>query len=445
MSPVPAANAPEISAAIIVALMALGMALAFLWADRRSPTSRAMSLFLTMIGLSMAVGVMLARPLHWHGEVPVWSGLLALPEALTFVFGAEWLLLVRRTVPAGNLNTRGADLFLRVAQALAGFYGLASLLFPRQRLDFFINILRDADEKIYAWFYLFALPLGLALLLTLASGLLLLNRKPDRAEAMRGLAFLLGAPFMASAMLLPLSMGPMALTIGLMIFLVGAVQYHVTQGRRAQFLARFMAPQVAEMVARRGLRSATDEQTLELSVVSCDLRGFTAFSAATSSKRVIQILREYYDAVGAAATAYGGTIKDQAGDGVLILVGAPLPFADHAQRAIEMAQRIRKTGVELTQRWSDGEMQLGVGVGVASGFVTVGVIGAASRLEYTAVGPAVNLASRLCSEAAHAEILVAPRTRELLGEEHSLRYLGLGEALRLKGFADPVQSYLLAA
>ena len=110
-----------------------------------------------------------------------------------------------------------------------------------------------------------------------------------------------------------------------------------------------------------------------------------------------------------------------------------------------MAQQIRKTGVDLTQRWSDGELQLGVGVGVASGFVTVGVIGAASRLEYTAVGPAVNLASRLCSEAAHGEILVDPRTRELMGEEHALRALGLGETLRLKGFANPVQSYLLAA
>ena len=160
---------------------------------------------------------------------------------------------------------------------------------------------------------------------------------------------------------------------------------------------------------------------------------------------MIQILREYYDAVGAAAAAYGGTIKDQAGDGVLILVGAPLPFADHAQRALDMARRIRHSGVALTERWSDGELQLGVGVGVASGFVTVGVIGATSRLEYTAVGPAVNLASRLCSEAAHAEILVAPRTHELLGDSGARHTLQIGQALPLKGFAEPVQSYLLTA
>src|SRR4029079_13308875 len=137
--------------------------------------------------------------------------------------------------------------------------------------------------------------------------------------------------------------------------------YHVTQGQRAQFMARFLAPQVAKLVSERGLKSATDEQTLEISVVCCDLRGFTAFSAGTSYKKVIQILREYYDAVGAAAGAFGGTIKDQAGDGVLILVGAPIRMEDHAQRALDMAKRIKADGVAVTERWSDAELSLGVG------------------------------------------------------------------------------------
>jgi adenylate cyclase len=206
-------------------------------------------------------------------------------------------------------------------------------------------------------------------------------------------------------------------------------------------MSKFLSPQVAEMVGRRGLKSATDEQTLELSVVCCDLRGFTAFTAATSSKKVIAILREYYDAVGAAATECGGTIKDQAGDGVLILVGAPIAMPDHAQRALRLARQIRERGVAITARWSDQDMELGVGVGAASGFVTVGVIGAASRLEYTAVGPAVNLASRLCAEAAHGEILIDARTIELLGGEAQSYALRPGEQLQLKGFQRPVQSY----
>jgi class 3 adenylate cyclase len=262
---------------------------------------------------------------------------------------------------------------------------------------------------------------------------------------LRLVAFAVASPFMASGMVAPVELAPVLTAVGLLIFLVGATQFHVIQGQRAQFLSRFLAPQVAELVRDQGLKSATREQTLELSVVCCDLRGFTAFSAATESKKVIGILREYYDAVGAAALDVGGTIKDQAGDGVLILVGAPIRFEDHAQRALELAKRIRESGVALTTRWSDGDLQLGVGVGAASGFVTVGVIGGASRLEYTAVGPAVNLASRLCSEAAHGSVLVDERTTELLGTADIRAALRQCTPLNLKGFRDPVPNYALAS
>lgn len=430
---------------IITALLAMGMALAFIVADRSSPTSRALALFLVSVGLAIGVGTQVAYPLHLARGVSWWDGVFAIPEALAFFFAYEWILRVRRTVPAGRLQTRGPDRLLRIAQGLIAFYLLMALLYPAVRVEKFVNAgFREVFERGSPEFWLFALPLTLSLLLSLFSGLLMLRRRPDRAEALRLIAFAVAAPFMASGVILPTGIAPVATAVGLIIFLVGGVQYHVVQGRRAQFMSRFLSPQVAEMVGRRGLKSATDEQTLELSVVCCDLRGFTAFTAATSSQKVIRILREYYDAVGAAATECGGTIKDQAGDGVLTLVGAPIAFDDHAHRAVELARKIRERGIEITSRWSDQDLRLGVGVGVASGFVTVGVIGAASRLEYTAVGPAVNLASRLCAEAAHGEILVDGRTLELLGEEAKRHRLEPGDALQLKGFQQPVQSYTLA-
>lgn len=430
---------------IITSLLALGMALAFIIADRASPTSRALSLFLASVGLAIGIGSQIAHPLHVRGVVPWWDGLFAIPETFAFIFAYEWVLRVRRTVPAKNLKTQGPDRLLRLAQLLAAFYGVASLAFPELRVNHFINAgFAEVFERGQPEFWLFALPLTLSLVFGLFPGLLMLRRRPDRAEAVRLLAFAFGAPFMASGVVLPPTIAPVATAIGLLIFLVGAVQYHVVQGRRAQFMSRFLAPQVAELVRVRGLKSATEEKTLELSVVCCDLRGFTAFTEATSSRRVIAILREYYDAVGAAATGFGGTIKDQAGDGVLLLVGAPVAFADHPRRALEMAKRIRDSGIAITTRWSDAELRLGVGVGVASGYVTVGVIGAASRLEYTAVGPAVNLAARLCSEAAHGQVLVDARTTALLDGEAGRRELEPGEALQLKGFQQPVQSYVLS-
>lgn len=419
------------------------MALSFILADRNSPTSQAQALFLACVGISIAIDVLFVLPLRKTHGVVAWEGVLALPQVMSFYFAYEWILRVRRTIPAGNLNTRGADRMLLAAKALALFYGLAALGFPELRADHFGNLTLDPGEKLHPSFWLFSVPLALSLALGTAATLLTLNRRPDRAEARRLIAFAISAPVTACSVVVPPHIAPLAGAVGLLILLVGSVQYHVTQGQRAQFLSRFLAPQVAALVTRRGLKSATDEKTLELSVVCCDLRGFTAFSAATSSKQVIAILREYYDAVGAAAAACGGTIKDQAGDGVLILVGAPLPFADHAQRALELARQIRSVGVALTARWSNAEMQLGVGVGVASGFVTVGVIGGASRLEYTAVGSPVNLASRLCAEAAHGEILVDERTVQLLGTSLSPGAVRQGSVLNLKGFALPTPSYVL--
>ena len=430
---------------MITALLAMGMALAFIIADRSSPTSRALALFLVSIGLAIGVGSQIAYPLHFAGRIEWWDGVFAIPETAAFFFAYEWILRVRRTVPAAGLKTSGPDMLLRIAQALTLVYLAMSLAFPRVRVDNFLNAgFHEVFMVRQPEFWLFALPLTISLVLSLFSALLMLRRRPDRAESLRLLAFAAAAPFMASGIVLPNAIAPVTTAIGLLIFLVGGVQYHVIQGRRAQFMSRFLSPAVAEMVGRRGLKSATDEQTLELSVVCCDLRGFTAFTAATESKKVIAILREYYDAVGAAATECGGTIKDQAGDGVLILVGAPISYPDHAQRAFRLAQRIRETGMVITKRWSDKDLNLGVGIGVASGFVTVGVIGAASRLEYTAVGPAVNLASRLCSEAMHGEILVDKRSIELLGEGSKAHRLLPGEALQLKGFHKPVQSYTLS-
>ncbi|MGH8560979.1 MAG: adenylate/guanylate cyclase domain-containing protein [Nevskiales bacterium] len=432
---------------LIASLLALGMALAFVVADRHSPTSRALSLSLAGVGLSILCNVHVMLTHFMQGDasspVPVWSGLLAIPEVVAFVAGFEWILRIRRTLPTRELRTVFGDNLLRVAQGLAILYGLLSIAMPQARAHEFLGALMESDTGLPPGFYLFAAPLELSMLLATGSALLLLNRRPDAPEKLRLIAFLIGAPFMASGLILPLDIAPVSTAVGLLILLIGAVQYHVIQGQRAQFLSRFLAPQVAELVRERGLKHATEEQTLELSVVSCDLRGFTAFSRATESSKVIAILREYYDAVGEAATAFGGTIKDQAGDGVLILVGAPIALADHARRALELAQQIRRRGMAVTERWSDQHLQLGVGVGVASGFVTVGVIGAASRLEYTAVGPPVNLASRLCSEARHGEILIDERSAELVGDQASGYRLAPGQPLTLKGYTQPVPHFVM--
>ncbi len=426
----------------MAALLALGMALSFSLADRDSSTSRMLSLFFAAVGVAILVSSQIEIPLRESEQYPAWGGIFALPEVFAFLFAFEWILRVRRTIPTRELRTKFADRQLRVAQALAIVYFILALLFPRVRAEQFIGALWNSGAPGFG-FLLFAAPLLVSLILGIGAGLITLNRRPDIAERQRLVAFSLASPFMASSLILPYALAPVLTSIGLLIFLVGGVQYHVIQGRRAQFMSRFLAPQVADLVREAGLKSATRHQTLEISVVCCDLRGFTAFSAATDSKKVIQILREYYDMVGTAVARVGGTIKDQAGDGVLVLIGAPIWSADHAKRAIDLARQIREGGIALCDKWSTADLQLGVGVGAATGFVTVGVIGAASRLEYTAVGPAVNLASRLCSEAMHGEVLVDERCKEMLATTDMSAGLRTREPLRLKGFARPVPNFVL--
>ena len=97
---------------------------------------------------------------------------------------------------------------------------------------------------------------------------------------------------------IPAHVASVTVLCGEMIFLVGSVQYHVLQGQRGQFLSRFLSSQVASLVRERGLAGAMKQNYLEITVVVSDVRGFTAYAQAHPSSRVIQVLRDYYDAVG---------------------------------------------------------------------------------------------------------------------------------------------------
>ena len=416
----------------LVALVALGMALAFIVADRNSATSRALAVAFAFIGISVDLGIVVGV----QYPVPVWvTGWFGVSEAVAMVALLEWILRVRRTVPAGSLDTRAGDAMLRAGQAAAVLYALLSVALPEVRAREFLGALADAQPLSLLGFWAFAGPIAFGSFCGLAGMVLLLNRRPDRPERVRLIAMIVAIPFLAGALVVGLRYSALVMTIGLLCFLVGAVEYHVLQGQRGQFMSRFLSPQVAELVNRRGLARAMQENLQDLTAVCCDLRGFTAYAQAHPSQHVLRVLREYYDAVGVVAARHGATIKDFAGDGALVLVGAPLAQPDHARVGVEVAREIRVAVREVVRRASSPERRLGIGVGVASGPVTVGVIGSSGRYEYTAVGPAVNLASRLCELAADGEVLLAAVTCEqaqLNGE------LQPRAAVPVKGFAEPV-------
>ncbi|MBV8062287.1 MAG: adenylate/guanylate cyclase domain-containing protein [Nevskia sp.] len=423
---------------LMVALVALGMALAFVWADYRSPTSRLLALTLVCLAGAIGFNTGYLYEVLGKGDMPGW---IALPEGTALITLLEWVLRVRRTLPAGELDVRVGDFMLRCGQLSAVAYCVLALLHPELRQHDFLFAAVSISALHRLGFWMFAAPILFASGTGLFSGALILNRRPDRGERVRILALGVSVPFFLAGFVVPPELAPLSVLFGEMVFLVGAVQYHVLQGQRGQFMSRFLSAQVASMVRERGLSGAMQQNYLEITAVVSDVRGFTAYAQAHPSSRVIQVLRDYYDAVGEVVAAYGGTIKDYAGDGILILVGAPIAMPNHAAVGLAIARGVREAAGGVTTKWSSAGHRLGIGIGVASGFVTVGVIGSASRLEYTAVGPAVNLASRLCEQAQDGEILVDGRTREL-AREVPLEPRG---PIEVRGFKEAVALYALPA
>src|SRR5207249_4219658 len=189
-------------------------------------------------------------------------------------------------------------------------------------------------------FYIFAVPFFSSLVIPLVHLFRIQAAKIDPAEGLRILALLAASPFFIAGVTISWEWKPIAFAIGEVIILVGAIRYHVVQGQRGQFLARFLSPQVSELVRDRGLSSAIAKDRREISVVACDLRGFTAFSESASPEEVIAVLERFYASAGEVATEFGGTIKDFAGDGILVLVGAPIAYPDHVASAAAMAVRL---------------------------------------------------------------------------------------------------------
>src|SRR4029079_8460446 len=186
------------------------------------------------------------------------------------------------------------------------------------------------------------------------------------------------------------------------------VETQLGEIERIRRLERFLAPQVAQLIASGdGHEGLLDSHRREVTVVFCDMRGFTAFTETTEPEEAMNVLREYHAALGQLIFRYEGTLDRSAGDGVMILFNAPIQFEDHVKRAVKMSVEMRDAIGALTQKWRNRGHSLGFGIGVALGYATLGQIGLEQRLEYAAIGSVTNLASRLCDEAKAGQVVVS--------------------------------------
>ena len=205
-------------------------------------------------------------------------------------------------------------------------------------------------------------------------------------------------------------------------------------------LKRFFSPHLAELIIRGGADDPLKTHRREVTVVFLDLRGFTAFAETAEPEEVMVVLRDYHAEMGKLILAHEGTLERFTGDGMMIFFNDPLPVPDAGLRAARMAVEMQERVSSLTVKWRRLGYDLGLGIGIAKGFATIGGIGFEGRWDYGAIGTVTNLAARLCGEAKGGEILASARLAAELSDLAETEELG---PLTLKGFARPVAALRL--
>ena len=188
------------------------------------------------------------------------------------------------------------------------------------------------------------------------------------------------------------------------------VRERVEEVERMKGLRRFLSTRVAELVLTAdGGSELLQPHRREVGILFCDLRGFTAFSVNAEPEDVVGALKHFHAVTGSLIGAHGGTVGPFTGDGLVVIFNDPVACPEPALRAVTMAVELREAIGAFEEEWSRRGHTLSAGIGVTYGFATMGVMGFEDRSDYMAVGPVVNLASRLCDRAAAGEILVSQR------------------------------------
>jgi len=212
------------------------------------------------------------------------------------------------------------------------------------------------------------------------------------------------------------------------------------QDERLARLKSFFSPQLAEAIASGKGEELLKPHRREITVEFFDLRGFTAFTDAAEPEEVAEMLHAFHAALGKLVLAEQGTLERFAGDSVMVFFNDPLPVERPAEHAVRTALATMEAFIPIAAHWRKRGHEIGLGIGIAQGYATLGAIGFEGRQDYAAIGNVTNLAARLCAEAKGGQILVDRKTMAAL--EGAFRFDDVGP-LTLKGFEKPVPAFSL--
>lgn len=213
------------------------------------------------------------------------------------------------------------------------------------------------------------------------------------------------------------------------------LQESYASNERISQLKRFFSPQVAELIVSSGKEALTESHRQEITVVFCDLRNFTEFSSTAEPEEAMRVLQEYYKVLGTLLYRFEATIEHFAGDGLMAFFNDPIPCPDPEARAVRMAVMMQQDVSKLIEQWSKRGLKLGFGIGISSGYATLGHIGSEEQFHYAAIGSVANLASRLCDKALSGQTLI---TEAVFAKVEGLAEVVRTGELSLKGFPKPV-------
>src|SRR5512145_103833 len=217
------------------------------------------------------------------------------------------------------------------------------------------------------------------------------------------------------------------------------VRDQVAQLERLSRMKRFFSRAVAEAIVAGG-EELLEPHRREITAVFLDLRGFTSFTDRADPDEVLELLRAYHATLGRTVDEFGGTLEHFAGDGVMIFFNDPIEVDNPAERAVRMALALQRAFNPIADAWAKLGHDVGLGIGIAQGDTTLGVIGFEQRWEYAAIGNVPNLAARLCGSAHAGEIILDLQTEQDIVHIAETEFVG---ALSLRGFQQPVPAFRL--
>ena len=202
---------------------------------------------------------------------------------------------------------------------------------------------------------------------------------------------------------------------------------------------RYVAREVVEEILKDPENLVLSGERRQVTVLFCDVRGFTPMSERLAPEEVVLLLNDFYTLMIETTFKYDGTLDKFLGDAVMAVFGAPMAHPDHSARAIRTALAMQEGITGLNERRGrDGKEAISVGIGVSAGEAVAGTVGTEDRMEYTVIGDSVNLAARLESNAKPGQILISHRTYERVRDLVDARPLG---RIRVKGKEEEVEVY----